>query len=90
MSTIALTREQRDGLQDLVAVHLAAGSLGHMVRDKDGDAVKALVRSLPACIRVLDQIGWSRRAAPTAMRSPSTTKSSSSYLRSPRRSRKHR
>lgn len=60
MATAILSREQRDGLHEFVSSHLQADELGHLVKakTKNPDAVKALVASLPVCIRLLDQLGW--------------------------------
>jgi hypothetical protein len=58
MTTVTLTRTERDGIRDYVGGILEADDLAHNVRDGRADLVKEAVAQYPICIRVLDQIGW--------------------------------
>ena len=62
MATVNLTPEQRDGLHEFVAGQLST-DLGPYWRRGELEKVKPIVAVLPACVRVLDQIGWQDKGA---------------------------
>jgi hypothetical protein len=57
MATVTLDKVQRDGLHRNVGMMLDGDSLESPTSENEAE-VKDIVRQLPVCCAVLDQIGW--------------------------------
>jgi hypothetical protein len=58
MPTVNLTTAQRDGLYSFVIGEVETDTLRYAAMRRQADVVKDLVARLPACVRLLDQLGW--------------------------------